>query len=64
MNKAKWVIGIKTSSPLYILEAEIELECHECERKIEKGEIFSRSSDKKGTVGGIRYTFCNRCRQI
>jgi hypothetical protein len=37
------------------------VECYQCGRTVEVGELFTRSADKKGKVYGIRYTNCRDC---
>jgi hypothetical protein len=51
----------QTGEDIFILEATAQLQCHQCSRVIEAGELFSRSADKKGLVYGIRYTNCRNC---
>lgn len=36
--------------------------CEQCGVNIKPNEMFSRSADKKGTIAGIRYSFCRKCK--
>lgn len=41
--------------------ARIKITCSRCKKKIISDELFSRASDKVGTVKGIQFTFCREC---
>lgn len=38
--------------------------CSSCGAAISAGELCTRSADKKGTIGGIRFTRCRTCQPI
>ena len=38
--------------------------CDGCSEQINEGDMFTRRSDKAGTIPGIRYTFCLKCRPV
>lgn len=56
-GKVKYNDNIK----LLTYQATTKIKCGRCNQDIESDELFSRSADKKGTVVGIRYTFCRKC---
>ena len=66
MSKSEWVKGeIEKKNTLSIMKAvERGMECFKCGAVVKPGELFSRSSDKNGTMSGIRYIFCSACRPI
>lgn len=39
----------------------VAIPCGQCGINIEPDELFSRSANKKGTIMGIRYSFCRKC---
>ena len=51
----------QTGQEIFTYEAMIQLDCGQCGRAIEVGDLFSRSADKKGYIYGIRYTQCRSC---
>ena len=55
-------VGFETEHTVY--EALVTLTCHGCSNAITPGQCFTRRGDKAGTVEGIRYNFCRKCRPI
>jgi hypothetical protein len=51
----------KTHVEAVVWKAIEPVECYQCGRTVEVGELFTRSADKKGKVYGIRYTNCRDC---
>lgn len=41
--------------------AVVPIPCERCGINIEPNELFSRSANKKGSIVGIRYSFCRNC---
>lgn len=46
---------------VYVVTPAQDTTCFDCGAAIRKGELCTRSADKKGTTAGIRYTRCRTC---
>ena len=47
-----------------VFKALASVTCYGCSGEIEPGDHFTRRGDKAGTVVGMRYPFCLKCRPV
>ncbi|MFC4456674.1 hypothetical protein [Deinococcus sonorensis] len=58
----KYGVAHRAGEPgVFVVTAGTTTKCFECGAEIAAGAVCTRSGDKKGTVGGIRYTRCTTC---
>jgi hypothetical protein len=63
-NRKSVVARINFPSEYTVYKALVSLTCCGCSNEINPGDMFTRRGDKAGTMEGIRYSFCLKCRPV